>query len=123
MGRLTQAAGLLSFPPTLAHELTHWAIASLETDDAHVAVEVSGGRALAAWPPLESRLLRVFAFLGPTVFGSILSVLWLISGTSVDGWRLLLAVGLAIYTVPSASDVRGALGKQEVQTHDTQTTH
>jgi hypothetical protein len=80
-----------------------------------MAVEVSGGRALAAWPPLQSRLLRVFAFLAPTVFGSILAVLWLWRGVDLTGWRLLFAVGLAIYTVPSPADVRGALGKQAVQ--------
>jgi hypothetical protein len=115
MKRLTQLAGVCSFLPTLAHEATHWAIARCGTADAEIAVEVTGGRALAAWPPLESRALRVVAFLGPTVFGSALALLWLFSGISVDGWRLIMAVGLAIYTVPSAQDVRGALGRQGVQ--------
>lgn len=113
--RLTQLAGVCSLPPTLAHEATHWAIARLGTPDAEIAVEVTGGRALAAWPPLESRALRVFAFLGPTVFGSVLALVWLFSGVSVDGWRLIMAVGLAIYAFPSAHDVRGALGRQAVQ--------
>jgi hypothetical protein len=80
-----------------------------------MAVEVTGGRAAAAWPPLDSALVRFFAFLAPTVFGSLLAVLWLVSGTPVDGWRLIFAVGLAAYTVPSPADVRGALGKQAVQ--------
>src|SRR6056297_17612 len=118
MRRLTQLASVLSLPPTLAHELTHWAVARLGTDDAQFAVEVSGGRALAAWPPLDSRALRVFAFLGPTVFGSVLAAVWLVSGVDLSGWRLLFAVGLAIYTVPSPADVRGALGMQAVQQED-----
>jgi hypothetical protein len=119
MGRLTTIAAVLSLPPTLAHEATHYAVASLETDDAQMAVEVSGGRALAAWPPLQSRVLRVFAFLAPTVFGSLLATLWLVTGVEVSGWRLLFAVGLAIYTVPSPADVRGALGVQDVQQENT----
>jgi hypothetical protein len=114
-GRLTQLAGVCSLPPTLAHEATHWAIARCGTAEAEIAVEVTGGRALAAWPPLESRTLRVFAFLGPTVFGSVLALVWLFSGVTLDGWRLIMAVGLAIYTLPSAQDVRGALGRQAVQ--------
>ena len=115
MRRLAQLAGVLSLPPTLAHELTHWLVARCGTDDAEIAVEVTGGRALAAWPPLESKALRVFAFLAPTVFGSMLALVWLFSGVTLDGWRLIMAVGLAIYTVPSAQDVRGALGVQDVQ--------
>jgi hypothetical protein len=90
-------------------------VARLGTDDAQMAVEVSGGRALAAWPPLQSRVLRVFAFLSPTVFGSLLATLWLVTGVEVSGWRLLFAIGLAIYTVPSPADVRGALGVQASQ--------
>jgi hypothetical protein len=113
--RLTRLAGVLSLPPTLAHEATHYAVARLGTDDAQIAVEVQGGRAIAAWPPLESRALRVFAFLGPTVFGSVLALVWLFSGVTLDGWRLIMAVGLAIYSFPSAQDVRGALGRQTVQ--------
>jgi len=119
MSRLTTAASVLSLPPTLAHEATHYGVARLGTDDAQLAVEVSGARAAAAWPPLESRALRAFAFLSPTVFGTVLTLLWLSSGTSVDGWRLIFAVGLAIYTVPSMSDIRGACGVQDVQREDT----
>jgi len=112
---LRAVAGVLSLPPTLAHEATHWAVARSVTDDAALAVEVTGGRAAAAWPPIESPLIRFLAFLGPTVFGSVLIALWGLSGTPIDGWRLILAVGLAIYTVPSRADVRGAVGKQDVQ--------
>jgi len=115
MGRLQQAVNVLSLPPTVAHEATHFAVARVGTDDAEIAVEVTGGRAVAVWPPLESRALRVFAFLGPTVFGLVLACVWLFSGVTLDGWRLIMAVGLAIYTVPSAQDVRGALGRQAVQ--------
>ena len=115
MGRLQQAVNVLSLPPTVAHEATHFAVARLGTDDAQFAVEVTGGRAVAVWPPLESRALRVFAFLGPTVFGLVLACVWLLSGVTLDGWRLVLAVGLAIYTAPSPADLRGALGMQDVQ--------
>lgn len=115
MRRLAQLAGVLSLPPTLAHELSHYAVARLGTDDAQFAVEVTGGRALAAWPPLESRLLRVFAFLAPTVFGVVLAALWLSAGVTLSGWRLIAAVGLAIYTTPSAADINGALGRQAAQ--------
>jgi len=108
-------AGVLSLPPTLAHEATHWLVARTVTDDAQLAVEVTGGRAIAAWPPLESPLIRFLAFLGPSLFGSVLIGLWAASGTPIDGWRLILAVGLAIYTVPSRADVRGAVGIQEAQ--------
>jgi hypothetical protein len=80
-----------------------------------MAVEVSGGRALAAWPPLQSRVLRVFAFLAPTVFGSLLATLWLVSGFEPTPWRVLFAIGLAMYTVPSGADVRGACGLQDSQ--------
>jgi len=115
MSRLTQLAGVLSLPPTLAHEATHWAVARSVTDDAALAVEVTGGRAVAAWSPINNPVVRFLAFLGPTVFGSLLAALWLSQGVSLDGWRLILAVGLAIYTTPSAADVRGAFGKQDVQ--------
>ena len=115
MGRLTQLANVCSLPFTVPHEATHWAVARLGTDDARMAVEVSGGRAAAAWPPLSSRWLRVFAFLSPTILGSVLALLWLLSDTSVDGWRLVFAIGLAAYTVPSPADIRGALGRQAVQ--------
>jgi len=112
---LRQLAGVLSLPPTLAHEATHWAVARSVTDDAQLAVEVTGARAAAAWPPLDNPVVRFLAFLGPTVFGSLLAAIWLASGINVDGWRLVFAVGLAIYTMPSAADVRGAFGKQDVQ--------
>lgn len=112
-------ANVLSLFFALPHEASHWAVARLGTDDAQMRVEVTGGRAAAVWPPLESRALRVFAFLAPTVFGSLLAGLWLVSGTPVDGWRLIMAVGLAAYTIPSPADVRGALGQQAVQQSET----
>ena len=115
MRRLTQLAAVLSLPPTLAHEATHWAVARTVTDDAQLAVEVTGGRAVAAWSPIDNAVIRFFAFLGPTVFGSLLAAVWLLSGVTLEGWRLLLALGLGIYTMPSAADVQGALGRQDVQ--------
>jgi hypothetical protein len=115
MSRLRAVAAICSLPPTLAHEATHWLVARSVTDDAKLAVEVTDARALAAWPPIDNPAVRFLAFLGPTVFGSVLTAIWLASGITVDGWRLLLAIGLAIYTVPSPADVRGAFGRQEVQ--------
>ena len=115
MRRLTQAANVLSLPPTLAHEATHYAVARLGTDDAQFAVEVTGGRAVAAWPPLDNAALRFVAFLAPTLFGSLLVGVWLLSGATVGGWRLLAAIGLAMYTIPSPADLAGALGQQDVQ--------
>ena len=115
MSRLTQIANVLALPFVLPHELSHWAVARLGTDDAQLAVEVSGGRAAAGWPPLESRALRVFAFLAPTVFGSLLIAVWLLSAQGIEGWRLIFAIGLAGYTTPSPADLRGALGRQAVQ--------
>ena len=115
MRALTTIAAVLSLPPALAHEATHYLVARCGTDDAHLTVEVTGATAYARWPPLESRALRVFAFLAPTVFGVVLSLLWLASGVDVDGWRLLVAIGLAADTVPSPGDIRGALGRQQAQ--------
>jgi len=115
MSRLTALAALVAFPPAALHELTHWAVARLKTDDAHIRVEVADAGAQARWPPLESRALRALAFLAPTVFGSILIGLWLVSDHGIDGWRLIFALGLAVYTTPSPADVRGALGRQDVQ--------
>ena len=124
MGALTTAACVLALPATLAHELTHYGAARLAgTDDAQIAVEVTGAGAVAAWRPIDSRPLRAFAFLAPTVFGALLTALWLAAGVSVDGWRLIMALGLAIYTVPSSADIEGALGRQTPQreTHETDT--
>jgi hypothetical protein len=45
----------------------------------------------------------------------VLLALWLASGQGIDGWRLIMAIGLAGYTVPSPADLRGALGRQAVQ--------
>lgn len=113
---LAQLACVLALPATLAHEATHLAAAKAAgTDDATIAVEVSGRGAVSAWEPIDSRPLAAFAFLAPTVFGSLLIGLWLASDQGIDGWRLIMAVGLAIYTTPSPADLRGALGKQDVQ--------
>jgi len=124
MSRLTALAALVALPPTVLHELTHWAVARIKTDDAHIRVEVADAGAQARWPPLDSPWLRAFAFLSPTVCGSVLIGLWLASDHGIDGWRLIFALGLAVYTVPSPADVRGALGRQEAQQDvDNDTTH
>jgi len=110
--RLRQAACLLSAPPTVAHELTHFAVARVRTTEAAIEVGLFDGRAVAVWEPLDSRLWRALAFLGPTLFGCLLGLIWLVSGVSVEGWRLIVAIGLGLYTMPSAADVRGACGYQ-----------
>lgn len=115
MQRFAQLAGLVTFIPALCHELTHWGVARTQTDDAAFAVEVYGCRAEASWPPLDSRLVRATAFLAPTVLGTMLAVAWLISGAPIGGWRLILLAALAVYTMPSPRDVRGALGLQPAQ--------
>jgi len=115
MSRLRTAANVCSLAFAVPHEATHYAVARLGTDDARIRVEVTGSGAAAVWPPLESRALRAFAFLAPTVFGSILIGLWLLSDQGIDGWRLIFAIGLAGYTTPSVADVRGALGRQQAQ--------
>jgi len=98
MGRLIATVSVLFLPLRLAHELAHYAVASLETDDAQIGVEVFDGRAIAVWPPLESRVVRVFAFLAPSVFGVILVALWLLTGVELSGWRLPFAIGVGLYT-------------------------
>jgi len=120
MGRLIATVSVLFLPLRLAHELAHYAVASLETDDAQIGVEVFDGRAIAVWPPLESRVVRVFAFLAPSVFGVILVALWLLTGVELSGWRLPFAIGVGLYTLPSPGDVRGACGLQEFQQETTQ---
>ena len=84
MGALTTAACVLALPATLAHEATHYFAARVAgTDDATIAVEVTGAGAVAAWRPIDSRPLEVFAFLAPTVFGSVLAALWLATGVEL----------------------------------------
>ena len=120
---------LLSLPFVLPHEFSHFLTGHIVTQDAKIAVPVFEScndsdeygltvGAVAAWPPIESGALRVFVNLSPTVFGTILMGLWGWSGTPIDGWRFILAVGLFWYTVPSPGDVRGALGQQAVQQED-----
>jgi len=124
VGALTTAACVLALPATLAHEATHYAAARVAgTDDATIAVEVTGAGAVAAWRPIDSRPLEMFAFLAPTVFGSVLAALWLATGVDLRGWELLFGAGLAVYTAPSAADIRGALGRQEITTEQCQTNH
>jgi len=119
MSRLTQLAGVLSLPPTLAHEATHWAVARHVTDDAKLAVEVTGGRAVASWSPIANPLWRACAYLAPTLVGGVLLGLWIASGVSVEGlWeipRITTEAFVAVIAMPSGDDLRGAFGKQAVQ--------
>jgi hypothetical protein len=119
MKRLTQLAGVVGLAPTLAHEASHYLVASLGTDDAEIAVEVLGGRAIAAWPPLDSAALRVAAFLAPVVWLPVIGVAWWFARVDiVSAWTLLTA-GLAAMAAPSPDDIRGALGRQAAQQQDT----
>lgn len=113
---LSTLACLVSFVPAVAHEATHYAAARPVTDDAAFRVEVTGTEARAIWAPIRNPALRGFAFLAPTVLGSLLALLWLASGVELSGWRIPFAAGLALYTVPSPADVRGALGRPKQAT-------
>jgi len=139
MGRMVSLMKMLSLPVGVLHELTHFAAAHAVTRQAGVAVEIYGGfgvlydrtpatgegetegdgsagiGGVAIWPPIDSAPLRAFAHLSPTVFGAVLMGLWAWNGISLDGWRLIMAVGLALYTIPSPADIRGACGLQEPQ--------
>ena len=108
-------AGVCSWSYAIPHELTHYLTARLATDDAWLEIYVASDTGFAKWEPIESRLLRVFAHLSPTVFGTILMGLWGWSGVPISGWRLIFAIGLFCYTIPSPGDIRGALGRQDVQ--------
>lgn len=111
-----RVTGLLSAPPTIAHELTHFVAAKLAgTDDAEIAVEVLDVQAIAVWRPIEHRVLRAFAHLAPTILGTLLAVIWLVAGIELTGWRWIAAIGLGIYALPSLTDIQGALGRQQAQ--------
>jgi len=115
---LARGACVLSLLIAVPHEATHYALARLagvETDDAQIAVEVSGGRAVCAVAPIESPPRRVVVGLGPTLVGGLLLALWLASGVAVDGWRALAALGLALYAIPSPGDVAAAAGRHTQQ--------
>lgn len=107
--------GLCSWLYAIPHELTHYLVARLATDDAYLQVEVASDTGFAHWEGISSPAMQFLTHLAPTLFGSLLALLWLLSGITVDGWRLLFGLGLAFYTIPSPADVRGALGRQAVQ--------
>ncbi len=99
---------LLSLSFTLPHELTHYAVARLGTDDAQIRVEVGESfGASTRWPTLDSQVLEALAMIAPTILGSLLIGLWIWIGAPIDGWRLIMAIGLAGYTIPSPADIRG----------------
>jgi hypothetical protein len=109
MGRLQTAACLVSLLFAIPHEASHYLVARSQTSAAGFRVDLTDTDAYAVWEPLESRFWTAFAYLAPTVFGTVLAGLWAYRGVSLDGWRLVLAVGLALYTIPSPGDLRGAL--------------
>jgi len=104
--------GLSSWLYAIPHEATHYAVARLATDDAYFKVEVACDTGFAHWEDINSPAMRFFANLAPTIFGSLLAAVWLVSGIRVDGWRLIFAMGLAFYTLPSPRDIRSAIGRQ-----------
>ena len=114
MSWLRFVVGVCSLPFALPHELTHYALARLGTDDVTMRVRIAPGRMVTRWPPLDSQLLRAVASLGPTLVGSVLLAAWLVAGVPATGWRLLAAVLLALYAIPSVSDIRGAIPRWEV---------
>lgn len=110
---LSRLLAFLSFVPTLAHELTHYLVARLGSDK--VAFRVDLDSQVCQWSPIESRTLRALAFLAPTIAGSVVLGLWIAVGDPVEGFELLGVVALGVYTVPSTSDIKGALGRQAAQ--------
>ena len=116
---IRSAIAALSAPPTIAHEMTHFAAAKAAgTDDAELAVEVLGSGAITVWKPIDRPALRAFAHLAPTIFGALLAAIWSVSGIELSGWRWILAVGLVIYAMPSEADINGALGRQTAQSEE-----
>lgn len=109
---IRQATAAVSLLFAVPHELTHYAVARLGTDDAQMRVEVIGGTAITRWRGIDSRALEAAAFLAPTLFGSLLLLLWAIADISIDGWRLVMLIGLVAYSIPSPADIRGAIGHQ-----------
>jgi len=119
---LTGAASALGLLVAIPHELTHWAVARAGTDDAEIAVEVLGGRAVTGWTPLANPVHQAFAAVAPTLCGSMLALLWLVFDVPVDGWRLMLLIGLAGYTIPSPGDLRAVTDRPGDFDHDHETT-
>jgi len=119
MSRLRAAAGVLSLVGTVAHEGTHYAAARAVTDDAKWSVEVTGARAKAGWPPMESRLLRVVTNLAPTLLGVLLLGVWIYIDPQLSGLLLIpktiVELSIGIIAMPSVEDVKGALGRQDAQ--------
>jgi hypothetical protein len=112
---LSRLLAFLSFVPTLAHELTHYLVARLGSDKVAFRVDLDSQVQVCKWSPIESRTLRALAFLAPTIAGSVVLGLWIAVGDPVEGFELLGVVALGVYTVPSTSDIKGALGRQAAQ--------
>jgi len=116
---LRAVAGVLSFVATWAHEATHCAVARTQTDDAALAVEVDDGRAVAKWSPIENSVGRFFAYLAPTILGSLLLAVWMYIDLSFDGlWlipKFVIEFSIAVIAMPSPADLRGAFGLQDAQ--------
>ena len=115
-------AGVLSLPPTLAHEATHWLVARAQTDDAALAVEVTGGQAAADLSAIENSVGRFLAYLAPTILGSLLLAVWMYADLSFEGlWlvpKYVIEFSIAAIAMPSPEDVRGAFGIQDAQNGD-----
>lgn len=120
---LTRLTALASFPPALAHELAHYAVAKPFAEHAELNVEITGLHAsVRVWWDEEaedySRAIRMFANLAPTISGfgiGLLVVLYYVLAgftlpENLHGWaRISLAcIVWATYTAPSPGDIQGA---------------
>ena len=104
----------LSISFTLPHEIAHYAVARTVTDDAQIAAEVTDKRAVSGWSPIKSPTVRFITHLAPTLSALLLLLVLLLSSFETDGLLPLIA----LYAIPSPADVRGALGRQDVQNGD-----
>jgi hypothetical protein len=122
LGRLCRwLVVLVSLPPALAHELTHYLAAGPVAEERRLVGLFSRRPHVGvSWRADASRLGIALAALAPLVVGIAVGVLALTWGVIAGGplpetprqW-LIAAVGAiyyAIYTWPSAGDRRAALG-------------
>ena len=106
---------VLSAPIAAAHSTTQFIVASMVTEDAAVQVEINGKSSTAAWKPINNPLFRFLAFMSPTMIGlSAIGVL-LLGTRPVDVATALLAFIILLYAAPTKTEIRGALGQQDVQ--------
>lgn len=118
---LSAVLGLLSTPPTVAHEATHrWFARRAGVERDELVVDPLGVGAVYGCDFREdaSRALVALAFIAPTIVGLLLGLVvgvWFLATGSTPstmvGWgRLVIALGAwSIYVAPSPADIKGAL--------------